>query len=79
LKKWRLPSKIKFPNSIKEEDAMVELTINVPEIKRFLNQIVEAPEKIFGLLRGGCSGVDESIFKSVDGSGADLLFRQRAL
>lgn len=30
---------------------MVELTINVPEIKRFLNQIIEAPEKIFEILR----------------------------
>lgn len=30
---------------------MVELTVNVPEIKRFLNQIVEAPGKIFELLR----------------------------
>jgi len=30
---------------------MMELSINVPQIREFLNQIVEAPAKIFELLR----------------------------
>jgi hypothetical protein len=51
LKKWRFPTKIKCSNPIKEENAMMELSINVPQIREFLNQIVEAPAKIFELLR----------------------------
>jgi hypothetical protein len=30
---------------------MMELKVNVPQIREFLNQIVEAPAKIFELLR----------------------------
>lgn len=51
---------------------MVELTINVPEIKRFLNQIIAVPGKIFELLR---VDMKESISRFLNQlMGAELTF-----
>ncbi|MFQ5780013.1 MAG: hypothetical protein ACE5HN_04410, partial [Nitrospiria bacterium] len=51
MKTWRFSSKIKFPNQIEEENAVVELSVDVPEIRRLLSRIVLAPSKLFDELR----------------------------
>ena len=72
-KKWRFPTKIKCSTPIKEEKTMMELKVNVPQIREFLNQIIQAPWKDFWSFTGGCKRNDEPIFKWVNGV-CDLFF-----
>jgi hypothetical protein len=37
----------------KGECAMIELSINVPEIREFIKEIIEVPGRIFEIILGG--------------------------